>query len=82
MPLAFAVQDTDPRDPVTAVLPVVVVLDDHGPGLGGPGHHPAAAARGFTPPEVAAVLSLILAINAWNPLGVATHAWEPGSYER
>lgn len=32
------------------------------------------------PAEIAALLSLILAINAWNIIGVATRAWEPGSY--
>ena len=35
-----------------------------------------------SPTEVAALLALILAINAWNMLGVTTRAWEPGSYER
>jgi AhpD family alkylhydroperoxidase len=35
----------------------------------------------FTPPEVAALLGLILVINAWNTLGVTTRAWEPGSYQ-
>jgi AhpD family alkylhydroperoxidase len=36
----------------------------------------------FSPDEVAALLSLIVVINAWNAVGVATRAWEPGSYER
>jgi AhpD family alkylhydroperoxidase len=36
----------------------------------------------YAPGEVAALLALILAINAWNTLGVTTRAWEPGSYER
>jgi AhpD family alkylhydroperoxidase len=35
----------------------------------------------FNPSEVAALLSLILVINAWNVLGVSTRAWEPGSYQ-
>jgi AhpD family alkylhydroperoxidase len=35
----------------------------------------------FTPAEVGALLSLIVAINAWNAIGVATRAWEPGSYQ-
>ena len=35
----------------------------------------------FDPDEVAALLSLIVAINAWNAIGVATRAWEPGSYQ-
>jgi AhpD family alkylhydroperoxidase len=48
-------------------------------------HVPEAAyaqvAAEFSPAEVAALLSLVLVINAWNALGVTTRAWEPGSYE-
>jgi AhpD family alkylhydroperoxidase len=40
-----------------------------------------AVAAHFTPDEVAALISLIVAINAWNAIGVSTHAWVPGSYE-
>jgi AhpD family alkylhydroperoxidase len=35
----------------------------------------------FTPDEIGALLSLIVTVNAWNMLSVATRAWEPGSYE-
>jgi AhpD family alkylhydroperoxidase len=35
----------------------------------------------FAPTEVAALLSLIMTINAWNAVGVATRTWEPGSYQ-
>jgi AhpD family alkylhydroperoxidase len=35
----------------------------------------------FTPDEIAALLGLVLVINAWNAIGVATRAWEPGSYQ-
>jgi AhpD family alkylhydroperoxidase len=35
----------------------------------------------FTPDEVAALISLIVTINAWNAIGVSTRAWVPGSYE-
>ena len=35
----------------------------------------------FSPEEVAALLSLVVTINAWNAIGVTTHAWEPGSYQ-
>ena len=49
------------------------------------GHVPAsdydAVAAVFRPDEVAALVSLIVAINAWNAIGVATRAWEPGSYQ-
>jgi AhpD family alkylhydroperoxidase len=48
-------------------------------------HVPAAAydraAGQFTPGEIAALLSLIVTINAWNAIGVTTRAWEPGSYQ-
>jgi AhpD family alkylhydroperoxidase len=48
-------------------------------------HVPAAAyyatAAQFSEDEVAALLSLIVVINAWNAVGVATHAWQPGSYQ-
>ncbi len=48
-------------------------------------HVPAAAyeavAAHFSPDEIAALLSLIVAINAWNAIGVSTRAWEPGSYQ-
>jgi AhpD family alkylhydroperoxidase len=40
-----------------------------------------AVAAEFTEDEVAALLSLIVAINAWNAVGVSTRAWQPGSYE-
>ena len=48
-------------------------------------HVPAAAydavAAQFEPGEVAALLALIVTINAWNAIGVATRAWLPGSYQ-
>jgi AhpD family alkylhydroperoxidase len=48
-------------------------------------HVPAAdydaVATEFTPDEVAALLSLIVTINAWNALSVSTRAWIPGSYQ-
>jgi AhpD family alkylhydroperoxidase len=40
-----------------------------------------AVAAQFTPAEVAALLALIVTINAWNAIGVSTRAWEPGSYQ-
>jgi AhpD family alkylhydroperoxidase len=49
------------------------------------GHVPDAAyeavAAQFSPDEVAALLALVVAVNAWNAVGVATHTWRPGSYE-
>ena len=48
-------------------------------------HVPAQAyqevAAEFSPPEVAALVSLIVTINAWNAISVSTRAWVPGSYE-
>jgi AhpD family alkylhydroperoxidase len=35
----------------------------------------------FSQQEIAALVSLIVAINAWNAIGVATRAWTPGSYQ-
>jgi AhpD family alkylhydroperoxidase len=48
-------------------------------------HVPAQAyqdvAAEFSPAEVAALISLIVTINAWNALSVSTRAWLPGSYQ-
>jgi AhpD family alkylhydroperoxidase len=48
-------------------------------------HVPAAAydavAAKFSADEVAALLSLIVTINAWNALAVSSRAWVPGSYQ-
>jgi AhpD family alkylhydroperoxidase len=38
-------------------------------------------AEEFSPGEIGALVSLIVTINAWNAIGVATRAWEPGSYQ-
>ena len=54
---------------------VTLVASDHVPTA----DYDAVAAH-FSPDEVAALLSLIVAINAWNAISVATRAWEPGSY--
>jgi len=44
------------------------------------GDYEAVAAQ-FSPDEVAALLSLIVTINAWNAIAVASRAWVPGSYQ-
>jgi len=54
---------------------VTLVADTHVPA----GDY-AAVAEHYSPDEVGALLSLIVAINAWNAISVATRAWEPGSY--
>src|SRR6202142_3796823 len=40
-----------------------------------------AVAAEFAPDEVAALLGLIVTINAWNAIAVSTRAWVPGSYQ-
>ena len=40
-----------------------------------------AVAEHYGEEEIAALVSLIVAINAWNAIGVSLHAWEPGSYQ-
>ena len=41
----------------------------------------AAVAAEYSEPEVAALICLIVTINAWNGVGVSTRCWEPGSYQ-
>jgi AhpD family alkylhydroperoxidase len=55
---------------------VTLMSDEHVPAAA----YDAAAAQ-FTPRELAAILSLIVTINAWNAIGVTTRAWTPGSYQ-
>jgi AhpD family alkylhydroperoxidase len=47
-----------------------------------PGEAYREAAAQFSPAEMAALVSLIVTINAWNTIGVSTRAWMPGSYQR
>jgi AhpD family alkylhydroperoxidase len=48
-------------------------------------HVPADAyqevAAVYQPAEIAALVSLLVAINAWNTVGASTRTWAPGSYE-
>ncbi len=39
------------------------------------------AAAEFSADELGALIALIATINAWNAIGVTTHAWVPGSYQ-
>jgi len=41
-----------------------------------------AAAEHYDADELAALVSLVVAINAWNAVSVTTRTWIPGSYER
>jgi AhpD family alkylhydroperoxidase len=40
-----------------------------------------AVSEHYDEDEIAALVGLIVAINAWNAIGVSLHAWVPGSYE-
>jgi AhpD family alkylhydroperoxidase len=55
---------------------VTLMADDHVPDAAY-----AAVAEHFEPAEIAALVSLIVVINAWNAIGVSTHTWAPGSYQ-
>ena len=46
-----------------------------------PGRAYQDVAAEFSPQQVAALVSLIVTINAWNAIGVSTRAWAPGSYD-
>jgi AhpD family alkylhydroperoxidase len=35
----------------------------------------------FSADEIAAMVALIVTINAWNMIGTSTRTWEPGSYQ-
>ena len=69
----------DPRERAALAFTEAVTLVAHD-------HVPTeafeAVAAEFSPDEIAALLSLIVTINAWNALAVATRAWVPASYER
>lgn len=39
------------------------------------------AAGHFDEPALAQLVAVIVTINAWNMISVATHAWTPGSYQ-
>ena len=41
----------------------------------------AQAADVVSESELAAIVSLIVTINAWNAIGITTRAWLPGSYQ-
>ena len=41
----------------------------------------AALAEHYGPDEIAALVALVVTVNAWNAIGVSTRAWEPGSYQ-
>src|SRR5215472_11359586 len=55
---------------------VTLLADTHVPA----GEYDAVAAE-FSPDEIAALLSLIVTINAWNAIAVSSRAWAPGSYQ-
>jgi len=40
-----------------------------------------AVAAEYSQDEIAALVALIVTINAWNAIGVSTRTWTPGSYQ-
>jgi AhpD family alkylhydroperoxidase len=40
-----------------------------------------AVAEHYSPAEIAALVGLVVAVSAWNAIGVSTRAWPPGSYQ-
>ena len=40
-----------------------------------------AIAAELDPAEIAALVALLVTINAWNAVGVSTRTWEPGTYQ-
>jgi AhpD family alkylhydroperoxidase len=40
-----------------------------------------AVAEFYRSAEIAALVSLVVAVSAWNAIGVSTRAWPPGSYQ-
>ena len=46
-----------------------------------PAHAYQDMAAEFSQAEIAALISLIVTINAWNAISVSTRAWVPGSYQ-
>jgi AhpD family alkylhydroperoxidase len=55
---------------------VTLVARDHVPA-----HEYEAVAEHFGEDEIAALVALIVTVNAWNAVAVSTRAWTPGSYE-
>jgi len=51
----------------------------------GDDHVPAAAfdaaAAHYSADEIAALVSMIVTVTAWNAIGVSTRTWQPGSYQ-
>lgn len=68
--------DDRERAALAFVETVVHIADTHVPEEA----YEAVAAR-FSPDEVAALLGLVIAVNAWNTIGVTARPWEPGSYD-
>ena len=69
---------TDPAGPdcLSRFDAVTLLADEHVPSVAY-----EAVADHFSADEIAALVSLIVAINAWNQIAVSTRAWLPGSYE-
>jgi len=55
---------------------VIRMADTHVP----PEDYVAVAAQ-LNPDEIAALICLVVTINAWNAIGVSTRTWQPGTYQ-
>lgn len=66
----------DERAALAFAESVTLMAVDHVPAVA----FDAVAAR-FTTDQIAALVSLVVTINAWNAIGVSTSAWAPGSYQ-
>jgi len=64
------------RAALTFTEAVTTMADDHVP----QSCYDAVAAE-YNQDEIAALVALIVTINAWNAIGVSTRAWVPGTYQ-
>jgi len=64
------------RAALTFTEAVTLVAGDHVPA-----EIYEATAEHFSDQEMAALIALIVVVNAWNAVSVATRAWMPGTYE-
>ena len=64
------------RTALTFTEAVTTMTDSHVPQSA----YDAVAAE-YSQDEIAALVALIVTINAWNAIGVSTRTWTPGSYQ-
>jgi AhpD family alkylhydroperoxidase len=68
---------TEPERAALAFAEAIVAMADT--------HVPTAAYRAvaehYSEDEIAALVALVVAVTAWNAIGVSTRAWQPGTYQ-